>query len=589
MTRPLLPLLLVAAVAAGAHAAEKQPTAPVVDLAAMVELPAATFTMGQAEEPAAPYGDSWYIDQVPAHEVSLGTFHLDPYEVTVEQFALFLTHAAGEYHYHPDQPIERVTAGYLPVSGAGTEPIRHVTWQAAQHYCRWAGKRLPTEAEWERAAAGLEVREYPWGSDDGPSCARAAHFTGSSYCSDGPLPVGSHPDGDTPDGVHDLAGNVAEWVSDRYGWYGADPQTDPTGPDGGSLRVIRGGGYLEWSMALRTRTRHGADPTARSSDVGFRCAYSDPPDDGALRGPLSPAMDEGRQATDRPLAPAVEPPEVLASGFTTPTRVVLLDGVLYVLDTAESAVYAVDETELEPQLLAGGFQAAVDLVTDGQSLLLADGDAGDVWSLDAAGNLDLLASGQDGVDLLLAGGGEVFWSCDAGLVRFTAAGGSELLVPDVTAQDLALSPTHLYFTSYDGVSGGDELTRVPRAGGDPEVMVDIFYSSYDPVGLVYDPDDAVTTVLIQRSGWPSNVQLCQVPDGAAAAACFAHSPPNGAHPVLDEGILYWVSQFKVVAMDLASDETYTVVGTWADSRGLTPTPEGLVWTDADDGRVYRAP
>jgi len=116
----------------------------------------------------------------------------------------------------------------------------------------------------------------------------------------------------------------------------------------------------------------------------------------------------------------------------------------------------------------------------------------------------------------------------------------------------------------------------------------VFYSGYDPVGLVYREADATAIVFIQRDGWPSNVQLCTVPDGAAAAACFAHAPSKSSRPVLDGDTLYFTSQYNVLAMDPDADETYRVVAPWADARGLVPTPEGLVFTDVDAGTLSLA-
>ncbi len=574
-------------VATAAWAASKQATAPEPDLEAMVAFEASTFEMGHPEQEPAPYGDTWYVDQVPAHEVTLSAYRLDRTEVTVEDFALFLTWAAGEYHFHADQPIERVEGGYLARPGAEQEPIRQVTWEAAHHYCLWAGKRLPTEAEWERAAAGADVREWPWEAEGGPNCRRAVYFTGQSYCADGPTQVGSHPEGATPEGVEDLAGNVAEWVFDRYDDYDEEPQTDPVGPDRGSARVIRGGGFLEWTQALRTRTRRSAQADTRSEDVGFRCAWSAPPEDGALRGELASPEDAGREPTDRPLAPPIEGPEVLAEDLTTPTRIVELAGALYVLDAAEGAVFALEEGALQPALLAEGFVGPADMVTDGEVLLVADRDAGEVWSLAPDGTLDLLADGQDGVRLLAADEGGAFWSCDAGLVGWEPVAGATVLVDGVTASGLALSATHLFWVASSGLEAMDELGSVSRTGGDAAALVNGFHASYDPVGLVRDEAAATNWVFVQKSSWPSNVEICEVPDGAAEAACVAYSPPKAVRPRLHDGVLYWATSYNVVAFDPAEDVTYRVVGTWADARDLAVTEAGVVWPDADNGKVYR--
>ncbi len=569
-------------------AAQKVPTAPTVDLSVMVGFPASTFTMGVPLETPGPYGDAWFIDQTPAHDVELGAFYMDPYEVTTEQFARFLSYAAGEYHFHPDQPIERVAGGYLPVAGTQFEPMRYVTWEAAHHYCLWAGKRLPTEAQWERAAAGTEGRDYPWGSDEGPSCSRTVFFSGTSYCEESPLEVGSKPDGATPDGVFDMAGNVAEWVADFFAWnyYSQSPSDNPTGPSEGTLRTVRGGGLFEGSVALRTRGRRSALPTARSANLGFRCAWSADPTDGALRGLLSAPADVERELTDRPLAPPVDTPEVLADGLHAPNEIVYLQDAWYVLDEADAAIYEVVEGEDQPTVFADGFDTPVDLATDGQVLYVADQGAETIVGIGMSGNKTTIASGQDGVSRILAGSGEIFWFGNGGIMRRTMADGVQQIVDVVSVTDMALSDTHLFYTVEDGVDMG--VSRILREGGTPEILVDggVFTSFY-PCAITYDSDNSILYFMTKRAGWPSHVVLCSYPDGATDYDCFAYSPPHARRPVVSGGCLYWITSHNVVRMNPATDATYEVVGTWANSNGIAASPSTIAWTDASNGRVFQ--
>ena len=139
----------------------------------------------------------------------------------------------------------------------------------AQRYCHAHGKRLATEAEWERAAAGPNRRRFPWGEAD-PDCKRA-HF---DSCGEHTRPVGERPAGATPEGVHDLAGNAAEWTHD---WYSRDiyktiRDRDPVGAQNGVVRVVRGGSYYDAPVALRSSYRYGLNPMSSFSTVGFRCA-----------------------------------------------------------------------------------------------------------------------------------------------------------------------------------------------------------------------------------------------------------------------------------------------------------------------------
>lgn len=206
--------------------------------------------------------------------VVLSSFHLDPYEVTVADYAECIERGActpiREADCYVWQGGEFVLGGKLPPALLQPEhPIMCVTWQQAANYCDAVGKQLPTEAEWERAAAGATRRRFPWG-DEAPTCARAHH----DGCGEHTRPVGTHPAGATPEGVHDLAGNVGEWVHD---WYARKIHNtlrfrDPTGADGGDVRVVRGGSFYEGAINLRAAYRYGLTPTYGYSTVGFRCS-----------------------------------------------------------------------------------------------------------------------------------------------------------------------------------------------------------------------------------------------------------------------------------------------------------------------------
>jgi formylglycine-generating enzyme required for sulfatase activity len=272
--RSIVIALSIAGCSSSDSSTSSGPTHLVADPSTMVSIAGATFSMGQPASTPGPYGQAWKENELTAHNVTLSAYLLDRDEVTVEAYADFLSHAGGAVHHHPLQPIDRNGGTYTPRAGTEHHPISYVSYYDAATYCAWAGKRLPTEAEWEFAARGPAGSEYPWGSEE-PTCAHANFFTQNVSCKSTPVDVGSHsPLGDTPTGLHDMGGNVAEWVSDFYDRYPTGALTNPTGPASGTYRVIRGGGVLDPNVAMRGEARFAGRPDTRSLSVGFRCAVT---------------------------------------------------------------------------------------------------------------------------------------------------------------------------------------------------------------------------------------------------------------------------------------------------------------------------
>lgn len=213
-------------------------------------------------------------DEQPPRRVYLDSFAIDTYEVTWRKYAECV--AAGVCTKVALAQCE-VWTGEGFVRGAGLPmtffdpdlPVVCVTWTQAAEYCAWVGKRLPTEPEWERAARGLERAQYPWG-DAPPTCERAQNY----QCGYVTTPVGGRPAGASPEGVHDLAGNVSEWVDDWYdpGAYRTMGRYNPAGPAAGEVRVVRGGSFYDGHGALRISYRYGLSPQFGFGTVGFRCA-----------------------------------------------------------------------------------------------------------------------------------------------------------------------------------------------------------------------------------------------------------------------------------------------------------------------------
>src|SRR5438093_55972 len=223
------------------------------DGAPMVLVSAGEFTMG---------GDS--IDN-PRHPVYLDAFHMDKYEVTASRYAKFLQ-ATGRQLPFKWSEMSLVSHGDRPVIG--------VTWEDADAYCRWASKRLPTEAEWEKAARGTDGRAYPWGNE-APTPRHANFNKCCEWKGYGVLAiVGSLEAGRSPYGIYDLAGNVSEWVADWYDntSYKYELERNPKAPRDGERKGVRGGSWYDSALLQRSALRSRSYPSAPSTDRGFRCA-----------------------------------------------------------------------------------------------------------------------------------------------------------------------------------------------------------------------------------------------------------------------------------------------------------------------------
>ncbi|MGH7255496.1 MAG: formylglycine-generating enzyme family protein [Nitrospirales bacterium] len=226
----------------------------------MAPIPAGEFWMGID-------GLIGLVDERPRHKVWLEAYALDVYEVTTRQYARFLKETTHE----PPWLWESVDLALH-----GNRPVVGVSWFDAEAFCRWAGKRLPTEAEWEKAARGTDERRYPWGnSEPTPDIANYALGARFSY-SQTLMPVGQYPKNRSPYGVYDMAGNVWEWVQDWYEgeYYAQSPERNPQGSDSGEFKVMRGGSWSELPKYLLTYGRFKLPPETKNSYTGFRFAKS---------------------------------------------------------------------------------------------------------------------------------------------------------------------------------------------------------------------------------------------------------------------------------------------------------------------------
>lgn len=261
----------------------------------MVLIPPGEFTMGSPE------GSGGFPDEQPERRVLLSGFYLDRFEVTNGAYAEFVN---ATHHRSPANTNEAATLwkANQPIPSIDNHPVVNVSWDDADAYCRWAGKRLPTEAEWEKAARGTDHRRYPWGNGwdirmansasywaqrtvdfnssadweafwlrgEGARLAKVHGIQGEVLT----MPVDSFPEAVSPYGVFGMAGNVAEWVQDWYdpNYYRHAPLSDPMGPSRGAIKAMRGGSWLKPAASLRTSDRDWGTIDSRPSGTGFRCA-----------------------------------------------------------------------------------------------------------------------------------------------------------------------------------------------------------------------------------------------------------------------------------------------------------------------------
>jgi formylglycine-generating enzyme required for sulfatase activity len=227
----------------------------------MVFVQAGDFPMGSSNGNA---------DEKPIHSVYLSAYYIDKFEVTNELYRVCVN--AGSCN-PPVKSGSSTQSSYYGNSQFNDYPVVYVTWTMAKNYCEWRGAKLPTEAQWEKAARGSDGRTYPWGKG-AADCQRANYHGNTNGCVGGTSPAGNYENGKSPYGAYDMAGNVWEWVADWYSaiYYQTSLTSNPPGPDTGQSRVIRGGSWTRDNFSIRSTTRVNYAPSYNNFDIGFRCA-----------------------------------------------------------------------------------------------------------------------------------------------------------------------------------------------------------------------------------------------------------------------------------------------------------------------------
>lgn len=267
--------ILVEWTAAGKKiAAERVATWPAKD--EMVLVAAGEFLMGSDKKT----DRLAYRGEMPQRRVYLDAYQIGKYEVTALEYLKFVLAT----NRNP-QLDWRYNGGNFQEAMAH-HPIMHVSWYDADAYCTWAGKRLPSEAEWEKAARGTDGRLYPWGREQaGPTRANFGRTGLSGPVRDRPerlllyppiISVDKYDMAVSPYGLHQTIGNVAEWVNDWYDkdYYASAPDRNPKGPETGTQKAFRGGGWMDSTTTMRVAMRNGTDPHTKINWMGFRCAKS---------------------------------------------------------------------------------------------------------------------------------------------------------------------------------------------------------------------------------------------------------------------------------------------------------------------------
>jgi formylglycine-generating enzyme required for sulfatase activity len=257
------------------------------DGVALVYVPAGEFEMGTTYESVVEImagcsgcDINHYLDSLPQHTVYLDAFWIDRTEVTNQMYAVFLNEMDNLFEGgvnwldsgNEEVEITSSADNWIVESGKEKHPVFGVSWYGARAYCEWVGRRLPTDAEWEKAARGTDARKLPWG-DISANSSLLNYDNNIGWTTE----VGSYPDGASPYGALDMAGNVWEWVADWYGedYYENSPTSNPPGPDFGATRILRSGSWSRPERNVLSSQRSGFNPDSIFDYIGFRCALSD--------------------------------------------------------------------------------------------------------------------------------------------------------------------------------------------------------------------------------------------------------------------------------------------------------------------------
>ena len=568
----------------------KPPHAPNITDEAMIAYPMASFEMGNPVESPEPYGDGWFMDQTPITLTRLDPFKLDITEVTVARYAEFLNHVGLSNHYHPMMPIEVRESGYYPYEDSENKPISGVSWENASAYCQWRGKRLPLEAEWEFVSSGGGRRAYPWLSEGGVRCFKAVSFIGAAQCEGDLMNVGGRPEGNTPEGLTDLIGNVAEWTADLYVPYPGNEDQGAWLDSEDQLYSVRGGGLFNSGSWLTSRSRWSATASARGQTLGFRCALSEnneaqDPYEGVRGTLLSSSSLDLRPS---PLAEASMKGKRVISGLKNPYDFEpWLDGFLIsepdfnrilFADNATGEFHELINEVSSPQLLA----------VQGNRLLLSTENELIEW---ADEQLSLVQSISEPITQLVADEEEAFW-VTGGILYHQLSRGEVIQLAEIPEEvKLVLTSSALFITSRAQGSGDRSvLWKVDRTAESRELETLLSQISLPSGFMLYDvsisPSHQVTLAL-RRDVWPYVGRICDLELNDLSLTCFSDSPPQLSEVEWIGDELYWASKRSISRLKaLDGTLTYEVVSEWHSPQSLKNINGIAMWLNPLSGSLW---
>jgi|GEM_PF-1221517 len=563
------------------------PHAPRSSSEGMTQFASGAFEMGNPYDAPQPYGDGWFIDQTPLHVAPIGALWVDQREVTVAEYAQYLNVVGLALDYHPLMPITLTEAGYQAYEGKAELPISAVSWAEARRYCAWRGKRLPTEAEWELAATSRGQRPYPWTSPGGGTCRRAVGFMDSAHCSSDTLPVGSTPDGDSPEGLSDLSGNVAEWVEDSYAPYEEGAASGAWSAVDDAQKVVRGGGLYHSGPWLGGRARWSASEEARGQSLGFRCARTegDPDLYEGLRGALPLTAPEPREPVESPLAEADLRAERLIEGLNRP-RAMTRWGDAWVFAEEHANQVSLWREGGALELLIPSLSAPTRVASYGDTLLVAVEGELISWR---EGELSLVSLVEGEVEALIADEQGAFWSDSGSIYRWASSGEPELLREVGEGVTLALSDERLLVgVSTPSDPSGPALLSLGRSTGVwTEALTGAQRQGLQVKGVALEGEGALFTLV--NPSWPFNGRVCSASiEESGALSCGSDSPPRATQPISVAGARYWASR-RAVLQEVTREgvKTFEVMSQWHHAKQLTAHEGDLYWVDQVAGSLWR--